>query len=586
MEPQPPFSNPLSGNPLRTRGDVAAALASCHAPLAALGGAPIAPEAKTFDAGTMRLEQFARPLWGLAAGDHDSLAHHAARIATGVDPNHPDYWGAPRRFDQRIVELAALGFALCLAKEALWDPLDAQTKANLSAILRQAAAQPVHDNNWHFFPVLIGLGLRHVGEAHDEAGMTAHLDAIDGFYRGDGWYSDGVEQRTDHYGGFAFHFYGLLYCRIAPEDGERCARYRERATAFAQQFLHWFADDGAALPYGRSLTYRFACAVFFGACAFAGVEALPWGVLKGLYLRHLRWWRQWPIARADGVIAPGFGTANAHLTEEYISPASPYWAFKAFLPLALPESHPFWQAEEAPMPERAEVRTLWQPGMQIAHEQGQSIALTGGQAPPHFRGSAEKYAKFAYSTRYGFCIERETEAFDNCAFDSMIGLCDADGQWRMRGASERGAAPGDIIYSRWFPWGDVTVESWIYWERPWHVRVHRIRSARALRSIEGGFCLPDTDVPSVPHGRRAHIETMADFSGIVDLSPQPRNVRVHRCLPDTHLLHRHTLLPQLTGEHAPGETLFACAVIASPDVARCHTAWAGAPPAVRPIPLP
>lgn len=584
MEPAP--SNPLAGNPLRTRGYVMAALEACHAPLRALGDAPIDVQAKTFDAGTMRLEQFARPLWGLAAGDHAALAGCAAHLAAGVDPGNPDYWGTPCRFDQRIVELAAVGVALCLAGETLWDSLGPEAKANLSAMLHEAAAQPVHDNNWHFFPVLIALGLRQVGEPHDAAGMAAHLDAIDGFYRGDGWYSDGSVQRTDHYNGFAFHFYGLIYCRLAPEDEARCARYRERAMAFALQFFHWFADDGAALPYGRSMSYRFACVAFFGACAFAGVEVLPWGVMKGLYLRHLRWWRQLPIAREDGVLTPGFGYANAGVAEEYISPASSYWSFKAFLPLALPENHTFWAAEERPMPPRPEVQTLWQPGMVVAHEPGHSVALTGGQAPPHFRGSAEKYAKFAYSTRYAFCVERKTAAFNDCAFDSMIGLCETDGHWRMRGASEYGVTPDGIIYSRWAAWDDVMVESWIYWERPWHIRVHRIRSARALASIEGGFCPAGVAGDAASEGRRAYIETASDFSGIVDLSPQLRAARIQRCLPDTHLLHREAVLPQLIGNHGPGETLLACAVIGSPDIARCRAAWNGPPPTIQPLPLP
>ena len=99
------------------------------------------------------------------------------------------------------------------------------------------------------------------------------------------------------------------------------------------------------------MTYRFACAGFWAALAFADEEALPWGEVKGYYLRHLRWWARHPITERDGVLSVGFGYANLLMSENYNSPGSPYWAFKAFLPLALDASHPFWTTEEAPSPD-------------------------------------------------------------------------------------------------------------------------------------------------------------------------------------------------------------------------------------------
>jgi hypothetical protein len=96
------------------------------------------------------------------------------------------------------------------------------------------------------------------------------------------------------------------------------------------------------------MTYRFAMAGFWGALAFADVEALPWGTIKGYYLRHLRWWADKPIAHRDGILSVGYCYPNLLMSESYSAAGSPYWAFKVFLPLALPESHPFWQAEESP----------------------------------------------------------------------------------------------------------------------------------------------------------------------------------------------------------------------------------------------
>src|SRR5207248_7125795 len=131
---------------------------------------------------------------------------------------------------------------------------------------------------------------------------------------------------------------------------ERAKRIIERARLFAKDFVHYFNAEGTALPFGRSLTYRFAQGAFWGALAFANVEALPWGVIKGLYLRHLRWWMRQPIFTETGLLTIGYTYPNLVMAESYNSSQSPYWALKAFLPLALPEEHPFWQAEETSLP--------------------------------------------------------------------------------------------------------------------------------------------------------------------------------------------------------------------------------------------
>jgi hypothetical protein len=67
---------------------------------------------------------------------------------------------------------------------------------------------------------------------------------------------------------------------------------------------------GAAIPFGRSLTYRFACGGFFAALAVAEVPDMPTpvsspGEVKGFLLRHLRWWAQ----HSDDIFYPD-GTMN------------------------------------------------------------------------------------------------------------------------------------------------------------------------------------------------------------------------------------------------------------------------------------
>jgi len=71
-------------------------------------------------------------------------------------------------------------------------------------------------------------------------------------------------------------------------------------------------DAVAMLQLGKNALgrgYAFDPDAFWAALAFAGEAPLPWGTLKGLYLRHRRWWAGRPIGGRDGVLRPGSGTS-------------------------------------------------------------------------------------------------------------------------------------------------------------------------------------------------------------------------------------------------------------------------------------
>lgn len=560
--------DPLEGNPLRTRADLQEAVRALCAPVI-----PDGPRVKLgttgakFDDAAAELEGFARPLWGLAplaagGGAFDGWDRYAAGLAAG-----PAAWGDPVDYDQRLVEMAAIGLALALVPEKVWEPLSEQAKVDLAAWLGQINQRHPADNNWLFFRVLVNLGLDRVGAGPDEAATEKALDRLEEFYLADGWYSDGPTAQRDYYIPFAMHFYGLIYAALRP-DTPRAARFRERAALFAQDFATWFAADGAALPYGRSLTYRFAQGGFWGALAFAGVEALPWGVIKGLALRHLRWWARLPIYQPDGTLSIGYGYANLNMAEAYNSPGSPYWAMKFFLPLALPEDHPFWQAEELPVPDLPAVSTLPHAKLVVMRDERQVTALSGGQwatwLPRHV---AEKYAKFAYSTAFAFSVPTGAIGLQQAAADSMLALSDDGRHYRVREESES-SVEGGVIHSVWRPMPGVEVETWLIPHAPWHLRVHVLRCDRTIHSAEGGFAVDRTDVVTGEGDGFAH----ARGSGLLDLGGE-RIGQVIEAAPNTNLLHPRTALPTLTGEHGPGEHRLVCAVLADPDQQAWQEAW-------------
>ncbi|MEZ2126161.1 MULTISPECIES: DUF2264 domain-containing protein [unclassified Sinorhizobium] len=591
MTYDPASANPLAGNPLQSRTDMRRALIDLFDPLLpyfSQGNARVRLDAAAahFDRAAADLEGFARPLWGLApfgagGGNFAHWDRYAEGLANGTDPTHPEYWGAVNGRDQRMVELAALGFALALVPEKIWEPLDGRARDNLVAYLKHTRRFDYADNNWKFFRIFVDIALDRLGVDFDRSLTEAYLKELDGFYIADGWYRDGNVRRIDHYIPFAMHFYGLIYSKLVDDDHAR--RYRERAALFAADFRHWFAEDGATIPFGRSLTYRFACAGFWSALAFADLEALPWGEIKGLCLRHLRWWADKPIANRDGVLSIGFGYPNLLMSESYNSAGSPYWAFKAFLPLALAEDHPFWTADEKHLGDERAVIAQRHPGMVVIRGKDDAIALSSGQENLQMRFGSEKYAKFAYSARYGFSVESDERGFAGGAFDSMLALSDDGIHYRVRETNEEAKLAGETLYSKWSPWPDVSIETWLVPANDWHIRVHRIVTPRPLQTAEGGFAIARRDLDAdtlVSAKGLAYAVGLEDFSGILDLdSTIKRDGLVQKAPPNTNVIVAKTLIPQLRGRIPAGETVLSCAVLALRGTSALSDLWAKPPTA-------
>ena len=357
------------------------------------------------------MEGFLRPLFGLiplTMGGFDSNLwdHYRRGIISGTDPQNPEYWGDINVRDQRQVEMVTIGLALAMKKDKLWDPLSEKEKKQLSSWLYQVNQCELAENNWLFFPVIVNLGLKKVMEPYNQKVRETALCRIEDCYLGNGWYSDGISKQRDYYIAFAMHFYGLIYAVLAgEEDSARAERFRTRAALFAKEFIYWFSSEGDALPYGRSLTYRFAMCAFWAALAYADIEAVPWGVMKGIVLRNIRWWMRQSIFDKNGILTIGYAYPNLKMAEFYNAPGSPAWAMKAFLVLGLPDTHPFWQAQEEPLPKLEQTICQTHPYMIIMRNKNGSHvqALTAGQyAAFEPTGMAAKYEKFAYSNVFGF----------------------------------------------------------------------------------------------------------------------------------------------------------------------------------------
>ncbi|MWC27884.1 DUF2264 domain-containing protein [Paenibacillus sp. MMS18-CY102] len=568
----------IEANELRTKRDAQQALLRLCDPLRPYysegrAGLHLADTGAKYEDGIARMEAFARPLWGLVplaagGGETDLWDAYAEGFRNGTNPAHAEYWGTTGDTDQRFVEMAAIGLALLLTPDRIWAPLDEQERTQLAAWLDQINRHDMPQNNWRFFIVLVNLGLKKVGAPYGEAAMNQALAFIDECYLGDGWYADGKTEQRDYYIAFAMHYYALVYAGVmAGEDPERCKRFKERARLFAQDFIYWFAEDGSALPFGRSLTYRFAQSAFWGALAFAGVEAFEWGVIKGLALRNLDWWLKQPIYTKEGLLTIGYAYPNMHMAEEYNAQGSPYWALKAFLPLALDDGHPFWTAEAKPLPKLNARAVQPHPHMAVCRKDGHVAAFTAGQyAAFEPVAASAKYEKFAYSNLFGFSVSNGGLGLAQGAFDSMLAFSEEDDYYRGRRQCEAYRVEEQAIYARWRAWRDVEVETWLLPGLPWHVRVHRVRTGRGLFAAEGGFAIPRAELRPALAGEgeelgrdRIMLKQSGLASGIVNLLGEREALNIE-AMPNTNLLHRRTGIPTLKGYLPPGEHWLAAAV--------------------------
>lgn len=522
------------------------------------------------------LETFSRLLWGLfpyiSNNDQLSIENVFTHLAQCTDPDSPSYWGNITDFDQRSVETAAIAFSLAICHDKFKQNLSEPQLNNLFNWLIQIRDVAIPKNNWGFFAIMVEVSLCLNGRPWNKDIVAEKFRQIDSYYLGNGWYSDGENRPKDYYNAMAFHFYGLIYARLmAEEDPQRCRILKERAGLFAKDHVHFFAQDGAAIPYGRSLTYRFALASFWSAAAYAELEVLPYGMMKGMILRHLRAWLQHDIVDAKGILSVGYGYENMVMAEEYNAPGSPYWAFKVFIILALDAQHPFWQQRELGHPGTEAVHTVAEAGQIIVHNPttNHHYLLNAGQLPAkNYNNGDSKYAKFCYSSLFGFNLERSRYNLELCACDSMLLLADGDGYYRGKRESQLIDIGKNGIVTRWKPWNDVDIHSYLIPLKSGHIRLHIVNSQRHLQCVEGGFPVPVVDERAFCQATSQEHYTLKNtqglFCAIQDLSPAiHRHYRHVINPPGSNILYpQSSFVPILEGEIPKGLSILSCFVAA------------------------
>ncbi|WP_424321312.1 DUF2264 domain-containing protein [Lacticaseibacillus chiayiensis] len=444
------------------------------------------------------LEAILRPLWAilpayfsgepLTTSEQFYLNELKRRVETGDLP------AITTHNRQIAVELGVIAYALGTYRERFLNLFSAKGQKQFAAWLNTINDIEFPAGNWYFFLALINAALRRNHLPYSKEKLTDALDKIETFYIGNNWYTDGPNEQSDYYIAFAFHFYGMIYASFVDDDAAQL--FRQRALGFAHDFQYWFDDQGRSLPFGRSLTYRFAHVSFWSAMVTTGLyrdSDFSLGQIKGIILRNFRFWQKQPIVvPAEHNLSIGYGYAQQVMAEDYNAPGSPMWAFKSLILLGLPADHAFWQVKEASLEKWQHVAETG-PGFLIDHDDQQVTALSARQyanSPQLYRGT-EKYSKFAYSTYFGFNVSRGQSGLSQFAIDSTLAFSiPGHDQYATRHVVDDAAVFSDYAVTKWRVWHDIQVVSYLIpVAANCHVRLHEIDTPYAVMTAEGGFPL-------------------------------------------------------------------------------------------------
>lgn len=320
----------------------------------------LAPGGKSDRAIGSPLEAFGRLVSGIApwlesdvVSVNASLAREfremtARGLELGVDPKSPAYL----RFGetaQTLVDSAFLSLGLLRAPKQLIDTLSSTAKQQLiDNLIKERRIKPGM-NNWLLFSamneaLLFKLGAEWKRDAVEIA-LTKHRE----WYKGDGMYGDGPHFHWDYYNSFVIQPFMLQIADTLgaelPAFTDLFAAEKLRATRYAAIQERLIAPDGTYPVIGRSIAYR--CGAFHLLADAARRDMLPEHVSPNQVRCALSAVMQRTLGAPgtfdkNGWLTIGLAGHQNSLGESYISTGSLYLCAEVFLPLGMPESHPFW----------------------------------------------------------------------------------------------------------------------------------------------------------------------------------------------------------------------------------------------------
>ncbi|MBO5445830.1 MAG: DUF2264 domain-containing protein [Muribaculaceae bacterium] len=281
-----------------------------------------------------------------------------ASYRNAVDPSSPDYllWQGE---GQAMVDAAYIAESFTRAYDALWMPLDEQTKQRYITEFKNIRKIDPPYTNWLLFSSLIESFLNKAGADGDDYRVNSAIRKVEEWYTGDGWYADGPDFAFDYYSSFVFHPMYLETLANMKDSGRRTrihyGKYYDRALKRAQKYAivleRLVSPEGTFPVFGRSIPYRMACMQPLALMAWK--EQLPEGLTNGQVRSALtkvmhRMFDGKENFNDGGFLTIGFCGRQPNVADWYTNNGSLYMTSLAFMPLGLPSSYPFWTDAPAP----------------------------------------------------------------------------------------------------------------------------------------------------------------------------------------------------------------------------------------------
>ena len=480
---------------------------------------PLIGNASDHDENADRLEAFARPfllaaLWLQSVPDVGDMEKRTTignwfrgALLRGTNPASPCYWGPNTNYHQNGVEIGLMACAILLARSYFWDCLEAGEKQQVGRFIASNRATGHVWNNHFYFAILALEFLREVGmdRPADKTAIDKWFAEMEGMYRGNGWFMDGMNQSYDHYNSYAFHFYGLLWSHLfGRNDLVRKRRWCAWATEFLEEYQYLFAATGEHPAFGRSITYRFNASAPFSLACLLGVSPVQAGRARRLCTRNLQFFLDKPIYQEQEAIGIGWYDVFPEMSEKYSCAGSVYWAAKAFCTLILPPDHEFWTAGEQPLcSENGDyVRIQHEAGLIFRGLSGEVEILNAGTeiTPVNMaKFGPWKWGKLAYRTGIGFQVGFQGEYYNKvCGYYSKDNGLTLEGGTDNRVHGRHYTLPIGMTEQHMectYALGDkvdqltTLVESFVWWNKGWLLQFHWTDSYQTVQLNLGGYSL-------------------------------------------------------------------------------------------------
>jgi hypothetical protein len=288
----------------------------------------------------------------------DLVAYLRRGLLAGTDPKSSGYWGKIRSWDQRIVDSADVARIVWMTRAQIWQHLEPQQQAQVTAWLQQVAGLKTPDNIWLLFPVTVDVVLRSLngaGTATDAASNSNYL-RFKQTYLANGWFTD-PPRSVDFYNTWGMS-YELFWINFIDPQFDRDF-IRSALKQSADLTAHLIGTDGVPIM-GRSICYRTAVSVPLLAENLLDAHGIHPGLARhGMDVL----WRHFVAhgALQDGSLTQGYYRTDLRFVDYYTGPGSCHWGLRSLVLAFLhaPRSD-FWQSDEQLLPvERGDYRLVY-----------------------------------------------------------------------------------------------------------------------------------------------------------------------------------------------------------------------------------